>query len=79
MARETGLEPATSGVTGQRKPKQIERDPKTLINKSRAISVGAFAGFGAGCVNQTYADLHGVDQVDGVAPRPVDPKQRGSG
>jgi hypothetical protein len=46
MARETGLEPATSGVTGRTQINKIKRDPKTVIKKSLAISVDVVGGFG---------------------------------
>jgi hypothetical protein len=38
--RETGLEPATSGVTGRMNAKDIKGHPKIAIKKSLAISIG---------------------------------------
>jgi|SRR5580704_16290655 hypothetical protein len=53
MARETGLEPATSGVTGRTNRNDIKAAPKIAIKKSRAISIGALGGFGTECVGLT--------------------------
>jgi hypothetical protein len=43
MARETGLEPATSGVTGRTQRNNIMGIPKIAIKKSLAISVSALS------------------------------------
>jgi hypothetical protein len=43
MARETGLKPATSGVTGRMNAKDIKGAPKIAIKKSLAISIGLLA------------------------------------
>ena len=78
MARETGLEPATSGVTGRVHRNNIKGDPKTAIKKSLAISVRALGGFGTDLRRPNLCRFAGVDWLTPVAPFLVDPKQRKS-